>query len=64
MNKAFFIFFIGFLLAWPALSFAEDDQAAPAPVSMNISEKLDKVLEELDEIKAELQVIKVRASMR
>jgi hypothetical protein len=54
-------------------AFAEDNSApAPNPVQTDVvSEKLDKViqtqdqiLKELDDIKAELQIVKIRASQR
>ena len=50
-------------------SFAEGDSAAAPTDTRSLSQKLDKIidtqaeiLKELDEVKAELQIVKIRAS--
>ena len=62
MKKILAIFLLMAALGIPSLARAQENEEPRA--ASNNSEKLDKILEELEEIKSELQIIKVRASMR
>ncbi len=73
-NLILAIFFGSLLFFAVNHSFADENNTAPAPTPVNtdmVSVKLDKILanqdlilKQLDEMKAELQIVKIRASQR
>ena len=75
MRKVFIVFFLFSFLpmisgvsSWVDQSSASSESApalAPNPAdNESLSRKLDQILKQLDEIKAELQIVKIRASQK
>ena len=52
------------LAFWIGSIFADDEEVGNAAALRSISEKQNRILQELDEIKSELQIVKIRVSSR